>query len=311
MNNNSINFLPEFAEVEYLTARDGVRLRVGFFPSFGDAKASILLLNGHREFLEKYTEFIGSFQRRGFNVYSMDYRGQGLSDKPLDNHNKSHNPDFSLLVEDINEFISRKIKSDTFNHPFYMVAHSMGAQLGLRYLHDHPGIFTKAVLMSPFTDLNYGLKYVGGLAKIFFKTAALIGFSEAFAPGQVKNKDMVVHQYAIDQLTHDEQRYYSSVRATEHNPELFLGGVTFGWLKGAIDSMNIIKQSGYMKTIKTPILCLLAGEENVVDNVSTLKLLQHVKNVSIEIIENSRHEIYRETDQVISILFGKIDNFLL
>ena len=310
MDHNQSSFLPKKSKIEFFKAGDGKRLRGAYFPSIGDVKASIVLIHGHREFLEKYTEFIEAFQNRGFNVYSFDLRGQGLSERNLENHSKSHTPDFDRLVFDIEDFINKQVKPDTLGHPLYMVAHSMGAHLGLRYLHDHPEMFDKAVLLSPFTDLNIGSTFFTGLAKAFFKMANIFGLSENFALGQDKHKDMVDHPYAISRLTHDEKRYYKSQDAIAQNQNLFIGGVTYGWLNGAIDSIQVLHQDYYMEKIKTPILCLMAGEDKVVDNDVTIELINKTANSLIVSITGARHEIYRETDDVQKILWQKIDAFI-
>lgn len=306
--NIKASILPKTSEIEYFTASDGLKLRVGFFPAHGQAKATILLIGGHREFLEKYGEFIGEFQSRGFNVYSFDLRGQGLSGRLLANRNKSHNPDFGRMVMDIDEIIDAKINRQTLNHPFYLVAHSMGSQLALRYVHDHVDMFDKAVLLSPFTEIFGGSALLGALIRIYAKTACALGLSKFFAPGQVKTKALMDHDQALGQLSHDQKRYNRALKAMEVNPDLFSGGVTYGWLCGVFKSIDIIGQVGYAKAIKTPLLCILSQQETVVDNKTTIRILQ--KAAKIEMIQGARHEIYFETDQIRELLWAKIDEFL-
>ena len=220
--NASNSFLPKNSDIEYIRVTDGTRLRIGFFPAVGDAVATILLVSGHREFLEKYTEFIEEFQKKGIDVYAYDHRGQGLSDRMLSDRHKSHNPDFGLLVSDMNEIVTEIIMPKKDNLPLYLVAHSMGAQIALRYLHDYPAIFERAVLLSPFTGFNIGSPIFSGLALMITKIANLFGFSEYFAPGQAKHRDMIDHDYAFSRLTHDQRRYNWSQDAIKANPDLFI-----------------------------------------------------------------------------------------
>ncbi len=302
-------FLPENSEIDYLTVKDGTRLRIGYFPANGPAKASILLINGHREFLEKYSEFISDFQIRGINVYSMDHRGQGLSDRVLSDKKKSHNPDFDIIIEDIHELVSRIIKPDTLTHPLYMVAHSLGAHFAMRYLHDHPDVISKAVLFSPFTNLGSSSPFITFIAELYFMIMNMLGFSKMFAPGQARGRKMINHEAAYNALTHDKDRYEWAQRALNKYPELFIGGVTFGWVRGAIKSIHIIRQSGYVNKIKTPILCLLADDERVVRNSTTISLLNRMKNATYEIMTGARHEIYREVNEIRDKMWKKIDVF--
>ena len=313
MNDKAIDienpFLPNNSEIDYLTVKEGTRLRIGYFPAVGHAKASILLLNGHREFLEKYTEFISDFQKRGIDVYSMDHRGQGLSDRALGDRKKSHNIDFDIIVEDIHELVCRIIKPESLMHPLYMVAHSLGAHFGLRYLHDYPDVFSKAVLFAPFTNLGSGSPFITFIAEIYFTVMNMLGFSKMFVPGQARGRKMINHEEAFKALTHDKDRYNWAQKALDNNPALFIGGVTFGWVCGAIKSIHIIKQPGYVAKIRTPILCLLAEEERVVRNSTTISIINRTKNATYEIMAGARHEIYRETDNIRDCMWRKIDGF--
>ena len=47
-------------------------------------RGTVVLLTGRGEFIEKYaTEVVGELLERGFAVVALDWRGQGLSDRPL------------------------------------------------------------------------------------------------------------------------------------------------------------------------------------------------------------------------------------
>ena len=69
------------------TATDGTRLRIGHWPA-ASASRRVILCHGRTEFLEKYREVIGELNNRGCDVWSMDWRGQGLSDRMLVNPQK-------------------------------------------------------------------------------------------------------------------------------------------------------------------------------------------------------------------------------
>ncbi|MCP5382027.1 MAG: alpha/beta hydrolase [Kordiimonadaceae bacterium] len=304
-------FLPKNGTLRFFDVQDGMRLRVGHFPSEHEEKGAILLVSGHREFIEKYTEFIESLQARGFSVYAYDHRGQGLSGRILNNPLKSHNPDFGALVRDMNQIVEEIIKPALKNSPLYLIAHSMGGQIGFRHLHDYPGVFKRAILLVPFFDLVASSTRIAGLAKIYFKLANLLGFSSFFAPGQPRNRSMIDHKTAFNQLTHDRKRYNWAEQAIDQNPDLFIGGVTYGWLAGVIKSFKIIQSPGYVSAIKIPVLVLLAEEEFVVKNETTLHILKDAKNIKIETIASSRHEMYREIDPIRDRVLDKIVKFFV
>lgn len=305
-----ISYLPKIGTVDFLKVSDGTKIRYGVFPADGLAVGSIVLLNGHREFIEKYTEFIEDFQKRGFHVFTMDHRGQGLSDRALKNRKKSHNTDFDRIILDIQEFIEEIIRPPELGHKIYLVAHSLGAHFALRYLHDYQRIFDKAVLLSPFTDLDHhGAIYIF-FAKLYFTIMKLIGFSRSFAPKQAQRRSMIDHKVAFTRLTHDQDRYNRSQEVLTQNPDLFVGGVTYGWLNGASKSIAKIKRKGFIKEIKTDTLFILSGDEKVVNNQTTFKLISKMKNVKVKTIEGARHELYRESDEYRDQMWQAIDRFL-
>ena len=83
------------------TTPDGTRLRIGHWPSDNGGNRRIVLCHGRTEFLEKYTETIGELAARGFEVWSMDWRGQGAFDRALKNPHKGHIDQFESYIADL------------------------------------------------------------------------------------------------------------------------------------------------------------------------------------------------------------------
>ena len=78
------NPCPAGAIVEALTTRDGITLRTARWPSLSPhPKGTVCLFQGRSEFIEKYFELIRELRARGFAVATLDWRGQGGSDRLL------------------------------------------------------------------------------------------------------------------------------------------------------------------------------------------------------------------------------------
>jgi lysophospholipase len=76
------NPAPPGAVEEDISAADGVRLRTArWTPS--SAIGTVVVLGGRGEFIEKYFEVISELLARGFAVATMDWRGQGGSERSL------------------------------------------------------------------------------------------------------------------------------------------------------------------------------------------------------------------------------------
>ena len=82
--------------------RGGVRLRIMLAKTtITDPKGSIIFCPGRTEFIEKYFESIEDLLARGFHVLIMDPRGQGLSDRLLDDRLKSYVENFQDYADDL------------------------------------------------------------------------------------------------------------------------------------------------------------------------------------------------------------------
>ena len=87
-------------------------------------RGSIIFSPGRTEFIEKYLETAADFIERGFNVLIVDPRGQGLSDRLLDDKIKSHIEDFGDYVDDLAYAV--KELSPSLPQPHVLMGHSMG-----------------------------------------------------------------------------------------------------------------------------------------------------------------------------------------
>lgn len=299
-------------QIDYLTMTDGTRLRTASWPSQGSSRGIIVLVNGHREYMEKYYEFISDLLSRGFAVYTLDNRGQGLSDRVISNRSKSYSEGFDLFTNDLDEFITKTVGADPRANelPIYLMGHSMGGHVCLRYLHDFPGTIDKAVILAPLIEFNFGNAIAKMALTLLIRTANLLGCQKSFAVGQGHVFSKIHHLIKQKLLTHDDERYAIEADIIEANPELYAGGATYGWLGTALDSVEKIHQPGYVSKITIPLLVVLAEADQVIDAKAGHKLLSGYDNIDLVTIEGARHEIYRESDRYRDQLWQNIDQFL-
>ena len=75
------NPVPEDVVAGTLKTRDGVNLRFARWHPPPGRKGTVCLFQGRAEFIEKYFETVRELRSRGFAVATLDWRGQGLSDR--------------------------------------------------------------------------------------------------------------------------------------------------------------------------------------------------------------------------------------
>ena len=125
---------------------DGIKIRVCHWINTSiKSKGTILLQQGHNEFIEKYYETIEEFIERDFSVIAFDWRGQGMSDHQINDVHKAYINDFDRHDQDLKYILNEVIK-DNFPKPLIGIGHSMGGCLMLSAFHNHPGFFSKGIL---------------------------------------------------------------------------------------------------------------------------------------------------------------------
>src|SRR4051812_31176055 len=97
-----IPIVASFRAVTLMTP-DQRHLRAGIWdlPEGTPKRAICLLLNGHTEFLEKYDEVAGELRARGFDVVSLDWRGQGASERRSYGNRSGHIGNFEEYDADL------------------------------------------------------------------------------------------------------------------------------------------------------------------------------------------------------------------
>ena len=118
-----------------------------------ETRGVCVLLHGQTEFIEKYAEVIGELNARGFTVATFDWRGQGASARALADPLKSYVRDFAQFDDDLQSFLEQIVRPMS-DAPPLALAHSMGAHILLRTLHDEPGAFRAAVLTAPMLAVS-------------------------------------------------------------------------------------------------------------------------------------------------------------
>jgi len=297
---------PEGGRIHSGVGVGGAPLRYGHWEPRGEKKGTCLLLQGRREFIEKYFETIGDLNARGYEVYTFDWRGQGKSLRLLENRQKGYVVSFDDYLADMEHFIRRFISRET--GPLFCLAHSMGGHLALRYAHDHPRAFERMILIAPMVAINFRNtpeSVINGIVN----TACRLGFAKSYAPFQ--------HDFGGDTLTFegnpltsDPDRFADEAWFVNRDNLLAMGGVTYGWLRAAQRSIALLNTPDYAEAIKTRTLFALAGHETVVKTEATKAFARRMPAVEIVTLGDARHEILRENDSVRAMFWRLADEFL-
>jgi lysophospholipase len=146
------NPVPEGATLATLKTPDGVTLRAVRWPPPPGRKGTVCLFQGRTEYIEKYFEIVRDLRARGFAVATLDWRGQGLSERALRDRFKGHVGSFSEYDTDLATFMQEMVLPDC-PPPHFAIAHSAGASVLIRAAYRGKRWFDRIVLTSPMIHL--------------------------------------------------------------------------------------------------------------------------------------------------------------
>lgn len=282
----------------------GYKIRFGSVaPESGVPDAVVIVLQGLSEYTEKYFELANDLLSRNLSFWMIDWQGQGRSDRHLEDRQKRHSSGFEDDVNDLHYFIMEYVKHsavhpDVGRIPLVMMGHSMGANIGLRYLHEYPDMFACAAFTAPM----FGIQALGKMPK--WMSLTLTGaMQEAFDRSYVEFGGKEWHPAMRDApkkdiFSNDEDRKKLHNIWMEHDPDLQVGNITYGWLHEANLSCRKLRKKGYLDDLKTPCLFALAGQEKLVDNKESRKAIKKMPYAKLLELPDAKHEILMEKDDI-------------
>ena len=247
-------------------------------------------------------------QRRGYTVWTLDWRGQGRSTRLLPDPLPNHVVSFEDYLHDLENLLATMIKP-ALVPPFVIMGQSMGGHLALRLTARRPGLFSRVVLAAPMIDFlrphrmpRWAARLLAGLA------CAVPGMAARYGPGTTRVLDQY-RPFEGNPLTSCPRRFAADL-AWLDRPGLVVGGATWGWLCAATGSIAKMHQVAFAQRVTTPVLMLLAGADRIVDNAAARRLARRLPNARIVEIDGARHELLREHDTHQGRLWAEFDAFV-
>lgn len=266
-----------------------------------------MLLQGQSEFIEKYNEVVDELRGRGFTVATMDWRGQGGSQRAQNDPLKSYVRDYSDYDEDLAAFMSKVVMPLT-DHPPIVLAHSMGGHNTIRALHDHPAWFRCAVLSAPM--LRFSTRgYPETAARLASSLYNIAGKGGDFAWGMAERDPFKVG-FEGQLVTSDPERFEATQTLLRKNPDLRLAGPTWGFIEAAYRSIAKVNAPGYAERISTPVLIVGAGKDRIVVTEAEKNFARRLPHGEYMEIAESEHEILMEQDAIRAKFWTAFDAFV-
>jgi len=133
-------------DAELWTAPDGARLAVRRMAAAGSRRATAIFVHGWGDYTGRWEHVAEWFARRGIAFYGADQRGHGQTPG-----RRGHVERFAQYLADLAAL--RKLADAESPGPQFLIGHSYGGFIVLRYLETSPQGVTGSVLLTPYVDL--------------------------------------------------------------------------------------------------------------------------------------------------------------
>nr|TFG51332.1 MAG: alpha/beta hydrolase [Hyphomicrobiales bacterium] len=269
-------------------------------------RAVCVLLQGFSEFLEKYHEVAAELNARGLIVVSVDWRSQGASERGARDNRTGHVADFEEYDLDL-AVLFQKLAAP-MNLPVIVIAHSMGAHILLRDLHENKRRYLCAALVAPMLDIQVE-KYPRWLVRILTVVLNLRRASKRPLPDTAERDPRTI-SFEDNHVTSDPGRYKATQDKLKKQPFLRINGPSFGWLGAAFRSMRKIGNKNFAEEITTPLIVFGAGKDQVVKTEAIRTYVRWLAHAEYVEIDDSQHEILMEKNVVRARFWKAFDTFL-
>jgi len=292
---------PDGAELVWFTGTGGRTLRACMAPSprAGSARGTVIICPGRTEFIEKYFEVARELQVRGFAVLILDWPGQGLSDRLLDDSRKGHIDTFQTFMGALHRGLNAF--QDRLPRPYVSLAHSMGGAIALAALTEELVKVEAAAFCAPMWGLRtrvLGIRYLVWAMRAMGRSG-----DYAQQPGPQE-------RFENNIVTHDRKRWQMHRDLVDAVPQLELGPITWGWLGASLDILRTFAKATKLKRLTYPVMVATAEEEKLVDNRSHDRICSHLPDCEHVFVEGAMHEILMETDNHRAVFWAAFDRLL-
>lgn len=281
---------PESGTALWARASDGVNLRIGLWPA--GQRGTVFVFPGRSEYVEKYGRVARHLAGEGWSSVAIDWRGQGLSDRALDDVNVGHVRRFRDYQRDVATALALA-KDHGMPQPWHLLAHSMGGCIGLRTLSEtHP--FRSAVFSAPMWGIQIA-PLLRPFARTMPRLASLVGLGGRYAPSTDGGSYLLKNSFDDNSLTTDRDHWDYMVAQVKAQPGFRLGGPSLSWLASAQSEMRKLLAA---QRPSLPVRIGIASREKIVDNAAAEAIAASWPSATLTEFEGAEHELLMERPEV-------------
>ncbi len=254
-------------------AADGTRIHYLAW-SAPAPRAHLLLSHGLGEHAGRYAPFAAALAARGIAMSALDHRGHGRSAGQ-----RGHVKRFSVFAEDFEAFRKAATAKDPRGLPVFVLGHSLGGLIVIRWLQAHRAAPLAGVILSA-PLLGVALKaprWKLALSGFLSRWIPNVPFTSEIHPEKLSSDEAYIRSYRDDPLVHARvtPRLYTELMAAT--------GAAFAECSALTEP---------------PVLALIPGTDEIVDAAATSRFAESLPGeVRVLHYPEMRHEVLNEADR--------------
>lgn len=295
---------PEAAQAYWVTTSDGLKIRLGAWTPEG-AQGTVLIFPGRTEYIEKYGTTAADLAAHGLASVAIDWRGQGLADRMLDDRLTGHVEHFTDYQKDVAAMM-RAVRELNLPRPYYLLAHSMGGCIGLR-----AAMEGMAVQAAAFTGPMWGVHIAPHMrlpAKVMSTLMPKFNQGHRLAAGTSHLPYVMSSPFEDNTLTTDVEMFDMMRDQVIAHPDLQLGGPSYVWLREALaETAHLAERAAP----SLPCISFVGSNERIVEVPRIHARMESWKGGELHVVDGGEHEILMEDRAIRDDVIKRISNLFL
>jgi lysophospholipase len=267
---------------ETITASDGLRIYLRRREVEG-ARGEVLIIHGFGEHSGRYGPLTDHLVNHSYTVTAYDHRGHGLSDGL-----PGHVENFGEYEDDLHKVVSY-VRGRGQPRNLYLIGHSMGGLVTLRYVAKKGGDLSGAVISAPLIALASPVPaHRLMIARVSARMAPRMRLDNEINPAVLSRDPEVGKAYAADALVNRK--------------------VSARWFAEATRAMGEVKTLAGQVTI--PVLVMQGTEDKLASAEATKQFFEQIgsRDKELAIYPGFYHEIFNEPEK--QDLFERVTSWL-
>ncbi|MCE2716822.1 MAG: alpha/beta fold hydrolase [Pseudomonadota bacterium] len=297
-------------EYHELTTPDNVKIRVGRFCGENTISSSdkvLFILPGLVSRIERQEFLAQQLASHGYDIWVLEFRGQGESQRLVSNKQMIHVDDFGQYITDVETLASLK---QFQNKQISLYAHSMGGQVALQILKKYPNKFQLAVLEAPMIRINtspFPLFFAEPMAYIFKNW---LGKSKQYCL-TCSDYDPIKLNFTNNRNCRDKDLFDQYYYIPESKKEMIPSDPSWGWMYTALTTSRQLLNNLYLlKPITTKIFFATAGNDKVLDTSYDKIVVSSLTKVAHKIYREAYHSLVHDSLAIRKMFLQDISSFL-